>query len=450
MLSRRQFLKRSLKGSSLVALTAAVPDFIVNSARAAEPGKDNILVVVELTGGNDGLNTVIPYGDDLYHKYRPTLRFTKNEIVHIDDYHGLNPGMRSLQPMLGKGELAIVQGVGYPNPDRSHFESMDIWQMADPARKVGTGWLGRTIGHVKIQEGGIPGMYVGSEKLPLALEGSALGVPTLDPKKPYELQLEGGGALKAEGTNDFPAVVAAPAAEEAKKKDDKPPALNPHREARMKLIRELTEGNAAGSDLLQFVRRSSVQTYSALEGLRKLMDEDRRGRQPQFDPFNRNAGTQLVFELDLIARVIRAGFGTRIFYVSMGSFDTHANQRQEHQNLLAQLANGIFSFYQKLEQSGDAKRVLLMTFSEFGRRVQENGSKGTDHGAGSCLFVAGPAAKGGLVGKHPSLAKDDLDAGDLKHHTDFRQVYATLLDKWLNCDSRQVLGGQFGHLALLK
>jgi uncharacterized protein (DUF1501 family) len=450
MLSRRQFLERTLKGSSLVALTAAVPNFILNTARAAEPGKDNILVVVELTGGNDGLNTVIPYGDDLYHKYRPTLRFTKNEIVKIDDHHGLNPGLRGLQPMLGKGELAIVQGVGYPNPDRSHFESMDIWQMADPARKIGTGWLGRTMGHVQIPEGGIPGMYVGSEKLPLALEGSALGVPTLDPKKPYELQLEGGGSLKAEGTNDFPAAVAEPAPADGPKKEEKPPAPNPHREARMKLIRELTETGAGGNDLLQFVRRSSIQTYSALEGLRKLMEEDRRGRQPQFDPFNRNAGMQLSFELDLIARVIRAGFGARIFYVSMGSFDTHANQRQEHQNLLAQLANGINNFYQKLEQSGDAKRVVLMTFSEFGRRVQENGSKGTDHGAASCLFVAGPAAKGGLVGKHPSLAKEDLDAGDLKHHTDFRQVYATLLDKWMSCSSQQVLGGQFPHLALLK
>jgi uncharacterized protein (DUF1501 family) len=449
MLHRRQFLERTLKGSSLIALSTVVPNFVLNTARAAQQGKDNILVVIELNGGNDGLNTVIPHGDDLYHKYRATLRHTKNEIVRIDDYHGLNPGMGSLQPMLGKGELAIVQGVGYPNPDRSHFESMDIWQMADPTRKIGTGWLGRSVGHLKIQEGGIAGMYVGSDKLPTAMEGAALGTPTLDPKKPYELQLEGGGKLSAEGQNNvFKAADTVPG--EPAKKENEPPS-NQHREARMKLIRELTETGSSSNDLLQFVRRSSIQTYTALEGLKKLMEEDRQNRQPpQFDPFNRGGGTQLVAELDLIARVIRAGFGTRIFYVSMGSFDTHANQRQQHQNLLAQLANGISSFFQKLEQSGDAKRVMVMTFSEFGRRVQENGSKGTDHGAASCMFVAGPAVKGGLIGKHPSLAKDDLDSGDLKHHTDFRQVYATLLDKWLLCDSQQVLGGKFGHLELVK
>jgi uncharacterized protein (DUF1501 family) len=453
MLNRRQFLERTLQGSSLIALTSVVPNFVLNTARAAEQGKDNILVVVEMTGGNDGLNTVIPHGDDLYHKYRNTLRHSKSEVVRIDDYCGLNPGMRSLEPMMGKGELAIIQGVGYPNPDRSHFESMDIWQMADPGRKINTGWLGRSMGQVKIPEGGIPGMYVGSEKLPLAMEGSALGAPTLDPRKPYELQLEGGGKLSAENAGQFAAatVDVPPAATEAVKKEDKKPPTNAHREARMKLIRDLTDSGPSNNDLLQFVRRSSVQTYKALEGLRKLVEEERNQRQPQvFDPFNRNGGTQLVSELDLIARVIRAGFGTRIFYVSMGSFDTHANQRNEHQGLLAQVANAISTFYQKLEQSGDAKRVLVMTFSEFGRRAQENGSKGTDHGAASCMFVAGPSAKGGLIGKHPSLAKEDLDAGDLKHHTDFRQVYATLLDKWLTCDSKQVLGGQFEHIALLK
>ncbi len=451
MFNRRQFLERTLKGSSLIALSTVVPNFVLNTARAAEQGKDNILVVIELNGGNDGLNTVIPYGDDLYHKYRATLRHTKNEVVRIDDYHGLNPGMRSLEPMLGKGELAIIQGVGYPNPDRSHFESMDIWQMADPARKVGTGWLGRSMGHLKIAEGGIPGMYVGSDRLPTALEGAALGTPTLDPKKPYELQLEGGGKLSAEAPSNTFQEVAAELQGDAAKKEKEKPQPNPHVEARMKLIRELTDAGPTNNDLLQFVRRSSVQTYTALEGLKKLMEEDRRTRQPQpFDPFSRGGGTNLVSELDLISRVIRAGFGTRIFYVSIGSFDHHANQRQQHQNLLGQVANGISNFFQKLEQSGDAKRVLVMTFSEFGRRVQENGSKGTDHGAGSCMFVAGPAAKGGLVGKHPSLAKEDLDAGDLKHHTDFRQVYATLLDKWLMCESQQVLGGKFGEIALVK
>ena len=143
MLSRRQFLTRSLQGSSLLTLSSVVPQFIARTARAAEAGKDNILVVVEMTGGNDGLNTVIPYADDLYHKFRPTLRQTKNQVVKLNDHIGLNSGMRSFDRLLQHGELAVVQGVGYPNPERSHFESMDIWQSADPSGKTTTGWLGR-------------------------------------------------------------------------------------------------------------------------------------------------------------------------------------------------------------------------------------------------------------------------------------------------------------------
>ncbi|MBV9123349.1 MAG: DUF1501 domain-containing protein, partial [Planctomycetes bacterium] len=152
--------------------------------------------------------------------------------------------------------------------------------------------------------------------------------------------------------------------------------------------------------------------------------------------------------LNLIARMIQAEFGTRVYYVSVGSFDHHSNQREQHQQLLQQLADAVGSFYDQLEKAGQAQRVLLMTFSEFGRRVEENSSKGTDHGAASCLFLAGPGAKGGLVGAHPSLA--NLDDGDMKYHTDFRQVYATLLDRWLECDSQKVLGAKFPHVPLLK
>src|SRR5438132_11906219 len=141
MFNRRQFLIRTLQSSSLLAVGSVVPQFLVNTARAADVGKDSVLVVIEMTGGNDGLNTVIPYADDLYHKARPTLRFTKQQVVRVDDQIGLHPALRSLDPFLKKGQLAIVQGVGYPNPDRSHFESLDIWQSADIRRKVNTGWV---------------------------------------------------------------------------------------------------------------------------------------------------------------------------------------------------------------------------------------------------------------------------------------------------------------------
>ena len=197
MLSRRHFLTRTLQGSSLVALNAMVPQFVARTAQAAAPGKDNILVVLELSGGNDGLNTVIPYADDLYHKARPTLRQTKDVVVRLDDHIGLNSGMQGFRPMWEQGHLAVVQGVGYPNPERSHFEAMDIWQSADPENRAGTGWLGRSIGQLHVPQGKIGGMHVGGGDLPLALQGSPLGIPSVQPGKPYDLRLGGNDKERA-------------------------------------------------------------------------------------------------------------------------------------------------------------------------------------------------------------------------------------------------------------
>jgi uncharacterized protein (DUF1501 family) len=436
MLTRRQILTRTLHGSSLLAIGASVPRFLAATARAAQPGKETILVVLEMTGGNDGLNTVIPYSDDLYHRARPTLHQTKAQVVRVDDQIGLHPGLRGLEKLLQKGQLAVVQGVGYPNPDRSHFESMDIWHSADPKRKTGNGWLGRGINALKSDAGQIPGIYVGKEQFPLALLGSASGVPTIHPSKPYDLELshQFGDVRYVNGR-----VI------DVSRGADGTEASTPHETARRQLIENLAKLPPEPNDeLLQFVQHAAIQTYTRIDRLKKIMGERTRTNRYVFQGQEGELGQNL----SLIAQLISAEFGTRIFYVSLGGFDTHANQQQPHQQLLQQLANAVGNFFTQLEQSGHAQRVVLMTFSEFGRRVQENGSRGTDHGAGSCLFLAGPAVHGGVVGKHPSLA--DLDAGDLKHHTDFRQVYATLLDGWLGCSSQEVLGGKFDKLALLK
>src|SRR5262249_12552428 len=174
MFTRRQFLTRTLQGSSLVALSAVVPGFIARTAQAAKPGKDNILVVLEMTGGNDGLNTVIPYADDLYHKFRPTLRQSKEQVIRLDDHVGLHKGMQGFRPMLAAGQLAVVQGVGYPNPQRSHFEAMDIWHSADPSLRTNTGWLGRTVTELK-DNGAVPILHIGNNKMPLATTGAPGG-----------------------------------------------------------------------------------------------------------------------------------------------------------------------------------------------------------------------------------------------------------------------------------
>ena len=406
MLTRRQVLTQALRGSSLVALGTVVPQFVAQTARAAQPGKDTVLVVVELTGGNDGLNTVIPYADPLYHKARPTLRQTKQQVIRLDDHVGLHSGMQGFKPLWEAGQLAVIQGVGYPNPDRSHFEAMDIWHLADPGRTSKTGWLGRASGVMENRAGGIPILHVGAGKAPLAAAGTqGNNAVSLGNEKAFKLEVGNGDRS----------------------------------DARRKLLDDVSSAGAAGTgegeDLFAFAQRRQVQTLGAVDLLREMLDGPNAVR-------TFTAGLQQKFQL--IAGLIAREFGTRIFYVSLDGFDTHADQAPAHQRLLSDLAAGIGDFFRELKETGNADRVRVMTFSEFGRRVKENGSRGTDHGAASCMFVAGGKMKGGVVGEHPSLS--DLRQDDLKYHTDFRRVYATLLDKWLNCDSKSVLGGAWEHV----
>lgn len=446
MFDRREFLKSSLAGSSLIAFSSTVPGFLARTAHAASPDKEKILVVLELNGGNDGVNTVIPYGDDIYHKVRPTLRFSKQQVVRIDDYLGFHPALRGLEQMMGQGQLAIVQGVGYPNPNRSHFESMDIWQTADPALKSRTGWLNRGLSGLPLEQGKIPGISLGLNNMPLAMQGPASGIVAVHPNKPFDLEL--GGAPAPSLAPPRPDRPTPPPEKKPKSKDDEAKkAAEQHRDKRRQLITDLTREAPVSSSMLPFVQRSALQTYSTLDRLREVMKDSRSPGQPFFEQVGRNFG-ELSRNLSLVARMIRAGFGTRIFYVTLGGFDTHASQADQHQRLLSEIANALTSFFRELDQAKESQRVVVLTFSEFGRRVDENGSRGTDHGAGSCLFLAGPAVKGGVVGKHPSLS--DLGDGDLKFHTDFRQVYATLLDQWLGCNSAGVLGERFAPLPILK
>jgi len=422
MFNRRQFLTHTLKGSSLVALSAMVPQFVSRTAQAAAPGKDNILVVLEMSGGNDGINTVIPYADDLYHKARPTLRQTKDIVIRLDDHVGLHSGMQGLRPLWQQGQLAVVQGVGYPNPQRSHFEAMDIWQSADTKGRTTTGWLGRAAAESDNHLGGVPILHIGPSRLPLALTGApGGGTVTVNSANSFRLELGGGKVGQQKARRRLLEDLAMPAGS-----GDPRRAHDPRRT------------QAGADDLVSFVQRRQVQTLTAVEQLRELLEG------PNAVP---RQGSGLGQKLQLIAGLIAKGFGTRIFYVNLDGFDTHSNQAYMHNNLLAELADAVGGFFQTLKTTGHDRRVRLMTFSEFGRRVYENGSRGTDHGAASCLFLAGPSVQGGVVGKHPSLA--DLDAGDLKFHTDFRAVYATLLDRWLSCDSKAVLGAKWDHVQQL-
>ncbi|HYH63074.1 MAG TPA: DUF1501 domain-containing protein, partial [Urbifossiella sp.] len=359
MSHRRDFLGRALGGSALLAAGPVVPEFLARAAAqavAAPPDKDTILVVVELAGGNDGLNTVVPYGDDLYHRARPTLGLTRREVLRIDDYHGLHPRLNELKNLYDNKQLAVVQGVGYPNPDRSHFESMDIWQLADPGRAQTNGWLGRTIPAMRAREAGVPGMFVGQDRLPVALQGADGGVISLADRASFRLQLTGNA----------------------------PP--------RRRLIEELNGGTdtTGPADLTAFVRRRQLQTYASLqkieEALRDIQPANGQPRRP--DQLQQpNDLANLGGKLNLIARLIQKGLGTRIYYASLAGFDTHSSQTEMHADLLGEVSSSIGQFFSQL--GGEAGRVVLMTYSEFGRRVRQNGSRGTDHGSGSNLFVAG-------------------------------------------------------------
>jgi uncharacterized protein (DUF1501 family) len=441
MFNRRDFLRYQIGAGTLMAFGATVPGFLASTARAeTKKSGEKILVVVELTGGNDGLNTVIPYADDLYHNARPKLRYQKHEVFTLNDHVGLHPSLRPLKDLHDKGHLAVVQGVGYPNPNRSHFESMDIWQSADPTRKLADGWLGRSLNFVKAPDGRMPAIHVSKQVLPLALRGAPTSVPTIHPDKPLELVLGGPGAQTTGNANQ----------------ESSSPVVKGEKDAataeRRKLVHKLAEGaSASGGSMLDFVRRTSLDTYTTLDRLQAILGNFKapEGRAEFNAGQFRYVREGLGYELNLVAKLIEADFGARMYYVAIDGFDTHGQQRGMHGELLAKLAGAVQEFFTILEQSQNASRVVLMTYSEFGRRVHENSSQGTDHGSGSNLFVVGPSVKGGVIGEHPSLKADELTAGDLKFHTDFRQVYATLLDQWLGCDSRQVLGSPFEHLKLL-
>lgn len=411
MLTRRQMLTRTLKGSSILALGngLVVPRFLANTAQAADAG-DTTLVIIEMTGGNDGLNMVIPYGDDLYHKARPTLRYTKEKVIRIDDYLGLHPSLAGLDPLLKNNELAIVQGVGYPNPNRSHFESMDVWQAGDlRGAQTKEGWVARSGGHLQAQRGGVPALQVGPEKLPLALRGADKAVASINNQMPLQFKW---GAANPKDENDRKKFLIEMVGQERPKKDE---------------------------SLLDFVQRQQLQTYSRLDELQKLLEN--RGQDGRFPQ------TPLGQKMQLVGQLIERGFGMRVFYMALDGFDTHSGQIAAHEKLFSELSGAIGALFNALKPNGHDKRVLVMTYSEFGRRIAEN-SGGTDHGAASCLFVAGPGVKGGPVNKHPSLK--DTDQGDLKHHTDFRRVYATILDGWLKIESKAILGEKFEHLEFLK
>ncbi len=371
---------------------------------------DNVLVVLQLSGGNDALNTVIPYSDPLYLDNRPVVRIDPERVLPIDDAIGFNPAMAPIQPLWEQGKMAIIQGIGYPNPNRSHFRSMDIWHTSEPD-KVGTeGWLGRAIRDLDPHKDNVlTGVNFG-RGLPRALAAPGVPVASVGNLETYGVLTGIDGAdQRAEALDMFAKMYA--------------PKL--------------------GSSL--------VRDYFSQTGTDALAGADILSTAPQKYASTVQYGSDTVAQyLRNIAQVHLAGLGTRILYTTApaNSFDTHATEMAKHTQLWHEISSAVRAFYRDLHEHNASANVVLFLFTEFGRRVHDNGS-GTDHGSGGIAFVIGDAVRGGLYGEYPSLAPEKLLEGDLRYNNDFRSTYTTLLEQWLGLDAQPIVGGRFAALPFL-
>lgn len=404
--TRREFLHLSAKGIGLLAFTHYAPSFLISSARAEvpPPAKDMpILVIVQLAGGNDGLNTVVPYEDDRYYRLRPTLNIARDKVLRLDDHLGFNPACAGLHQLAQAGKLAIIQNVGYPNPNRSHFRSTDIWETASDSNEyVFTGFVGRYFDNC------CSGTPAPADPLGVHLTGEVPEVFLSEHEHPvFGVPVYGGRQMRNENVGLLEKLLRQPA--------------------------------GAENDNASYLRHTMMDALVTERKVAGLLDDYHAGAD-----YPKNA---FAYELRNVAALIAGGLSTRVYFVSLGSFDTHVNQLGRQDALLQILGDGLAAFQKDLEAHGLADQVIAMTFSEFGRRPMENDGQGTDHGTAAPLFVMGSRVKGGLHGVAPDLNVDRNQ--DLTFSVDFRQVYATVIDRWLAGKSEAVLGRKFEPLAFL-
>ncbi len=389
---------------SLATATLMVPKFLKAFERkdfATVPQGNKVIVVLQMSGGNDGLNTVIPVGNDFYHNARPGIGFTKDKVLMLNDDAALHPELTAFKGLYDDGSLGILSSVGYPNPDRSHFRSMDIWQTGSASTEfITTGWIGRYL-DAQCADCGKPTQALEIDDiLSLALKGTKeKGIAVKDPRRLYNTSHE----------NYFKQLSAQHHAEEHEKPVDY-------------LYKTMAETLSSADYIFEQSKlRPSAATY------------------PQ---------TELGSNLKTIASLIMSDINTKIYYVSIGSFDTHAAQQNTQQRLFKQMNDAISSFVTDLKNNNRFDDVMLFTFSEFGRRVSQNASGGTDHGTANNMFlISGGLKQKGLINGLPDLS--DLDEGDLKYKIDFKQVYATMLNKWLQADDKIILEKHYEHLSFI-
>ena len=389
--------KEFLQVGSLATASLMLPKFLkAFDGKTMVPPGSKVLVVLQFSGGNDGLNTVIPVRNDIYYKSRPKLGIEKDKALLLTDEAGINPALPAFKELFDDGSLGIMNNVGYPNPDRSHFRSMDIWQSASDSDKyVYTGWLGR---YLDAQCNGCAKPTQALEVddvLSLALKGENIkGLAVKDPKRLYNTSHE-------------------------------------------KYFKQINAAHETGEETVDYLYKTLSETLSSAD---YIFEQSKLHPSSQIYP-----STETGKNLKTISSLIMSDINTKVYYLSLGSFDTHVNQENQQKRLFTELNDAISAFVKDLKSNNRFQDVMLMTFSEFGRRVAQNASGGTDHGTANNMFlIGGGLQQKGMLNAMPDLT--NLNEGDLVHSVDFKNVYATVLRKWLDADDKEILGKQYDYM----
>jgi len=396
--------RQALLGGAALAGWSVLPGRARASVSPPIVGSDHSLLIVQLAGGNDGLDTVIPYADDAYHAARPTLGRRADEVLVLDRYRGLHPGLRRLAEEYEAGHVALIEGTGYPDPIRSHFSSFDVWHAADRrGRRVSEGWVGRLCGQrfAEVRDSNLV-VHVGND-VPYSLHS------TTHPPTSFVLARSfrwAGNEREVEAYEEGATT---------------------------------TDPAGKGSSSLDLLRRALADGQASSSAIRRAT--------AGYDTSVDYPGGSFGSALRDVAGILNGNIGSRIFSVELTGFDTHADEFQRRRILMRQLDAGLGAFLEDMRRTEAGRKLVVMVFSEFGRRVVENGARGTDHGTAAPMIVAGAAVKGGLYGAHPSLT--DLEDDELRHTTDFRSVYGTLISKWFGADATAVLGAEYPTLGFV-
>jgi len=386
--------------------------------------KPPVLVVLQLGGGNDVLNTVIPYADPLYYENRQNVRINEGDVLKIDDHFGFHPSMAAIKPFWDAGQMAVINGIGYPDPNYSHFRSMDIWYTAEPEKMATDGWLGKVVRDIDPKAENVLTAVNFGRGLPRALALSGVPVASV-------AELDSYGLLTSLASVD-------------------------QRNSALEVFSCMYDDGFNDDGVLKPIKHASaddpmsqVMTYMGQTGLDAQKGADILSTAiGKYTSTVEYPKTTIASSLKGIAQVKLADLGTRVFYTGHGSFDTHASELATHSLLWKDVSEAVAAFFADLREHNEADNVIMLLWTEFGRRVKDNGA-GTDHGAGGTAFVLGDPVKGGMYGEYPSLAEADLTIGNLQYNNDFRSTYATILEKWMNVDSKPIVNGSFEQFSFV-